>query len=88
MSNNKSHANAAPAYADLAGRIGVETAEFVGNRLRKDWIAGQNATLCRNFGALADIQRDWLRETIEDYAEGTSKILKITAEAMRGDAER
>lgn len=88
MRNPESSEFPVPMYAELAGRLGVEAVEFVGKRLRKDFAAGQAACECRSFEAVAALQREWLQEAFEDYAQEASKVLTLTAHALGGGARR
>lgn len=90
MTSNRGKRNghAEPTYAGLAGRLGTEAIGFVSERIRKDLAAGQAALGCRDFKALADVQRGWLQEAVDDYAEQTRKVLKLTTDVLGGAGGR
>jgi hypothetical protein len=78
---------AMPALTAWAGRLGLEAVDFFGDRLRKDFAAGEAVFGCRSFDELAKVQRGWLEGAVEDYAQEVTKVLELTADAVRAGAK-
>ena len=77
----------APALTAWVGRLGFEAFDFAGNRLRKDFSAGEAACGCRSLEDLAKVQRRWLEDAFKDYAQEATKVLELTADALRPDTK-
>ena len=65
-------------------RCGRELADFAASRLQKDTALGESLSRCRTWNETAEVQSEWLRTTIDDYARETGRVMEIMSGAAAG----
>jgi hypothetical protein len=78
-------------WMEAAGRCGARLIGFVGQRLEADLQHGRKLVECRDMGALAEAQSDWLRRAFDDYRreiEALAKEMSSSLETVREETAR
>lgn len=75
----EAYAHAWRAYLEASSRFGQEFTSFVTERMRKDTELGQKLSTCRTLTEAADVQSRWMRNTADDYAQETEKVMEIVS---------
>ncbi|BCX17243.1 MAG: hypothetical protein KatS3mg117_0925 [Geminicoccaceae bacterium] len=78
-------------WVEAAGRCGARMIGFVGERLEADLEHGRKLAACRDLGAIAEAQSEWLRRAFEDYRrefEAFSKEMWSSLETLRSETAR
>lgn len=63
------------------GQCGRELADFAATRLRKDTEFGESLLRCRTWSETAEVQREWVRATVDDYAHESGRFMEIWSAA-------
>ena len=70
-------------YLEVWNRCGRELMDFAAARLRKDTELGESLSKCRTWDETAEVQSDWMRTALDDYARETEKVMEIVSVATR-----
>ena len=73
-------AQAGQAYMEGVMELNREFARFVQSRLQRDLELGRSLAGCRALSEFTDIQQRWLKETTEQYAAETQKLVELGAQ--------
>jgi len=59
-----------------------EWACFMSRRVREDTALAQSCRDCDDWSKLAKVQRDWARQTFEEYSNETQKLTRMGTEVL------
>lgn len=74
---------AGQAYTSGVAAIGEEMASFMQTRLQQNIALGESLTRCHTLTDMANVQRDWMKETTEEYAAEARKLIELSSNLMR-----
>ena len=74
---------AGQAYSSGVAAIGEEVATFVQTRLQHNLALGEALARCHTLTDVTNVQRDWMKEAAQEYADETRKLMELGSNLMR-----
>lgn len=84
----QSFESASVAMLASVARVQREVADFVSERIRQDVETQQALLRCKSLDEFRDVQAQFFRLAVDQYARGASRMMKIGGETMQRSFER